>query len=100
MRSCLIVAVVLCYAQSASAHATSVSDDPPSIVIIFTDDQGDGGVSVLGAGVLPVTSNAPGRTRTRDLRFRRPLLYPAELPGLVMPILSTSGSASYWVDPA
>ncbi len=27
---------------------------------------------VFGTGVLPVTSNAPGRTRTRDLRFRSP----------------------------
>ena len=26
-------------------------------------------------------SCAPGATRTHDLRFRRPLLYPAELPG-------------------
>lgn len=26
--------------------------------------------------------NAPSTTRTCDLRFRRPLLYPAELPGL------------------
>ena len=27
-------------------------------------------------------NNAPGTIRTRDLRFRRPLLYPTELPGL------------------
>jgi hypothetical protein len=29
------------------------------------------------------TQNAPGAIRTRDLRFRKPTLYPAELRGLV-----------------
>src|SRR5262245_933143 len=33
--------------------------------------------------------SAPGATRTPDLRFRRPLLYPAELPGRVLVQLRT-----------
>lgn len=31
------------------------------------------------APAIPVTRNAPGRIRTSDLRFRKPMLYPAEL---------------------
>lgn len=34
-----------------------------------------------GLGPGSRRGSAPGRTRTCDLRFRRPLLYPAELPG-------------------
>lgn len=38
-------------------------------------------------------SNVPGQIRTADLRFRRPLLYPAELPGhFLLPPLADSTS--------
>ena len=38
--------------------------------------------------------NVPGATRTPDLRFRRPLLYPAELPGLRPKGTRSSGPAT------
>ncbi len=36
-------------------------------------------VSNTRQGLANVDKNAPGRTRTSDLRFRKPVLYPAEL---------------------
>ena len=43
------------------------------------------------------TDNAPGRTRTCDLRFRRPLLCPAELPGQTVLMIVWRGIWG-WID--
>ena len=37
---------------------------------------------VTPAGLKAENSNAPGRTRTSDPRFRKPVLYPTELRAL------------------
>ena len=39
----------------------------------------NGGSDASCRGMSSAVNNAPGRTRTCDLRFRKPLLYPAEL---------------------
>src|SRR5690606_33310443 len=48
-----------------------------------TRGKGPAGIGLPAEGKRPWKTGDPGRARTCDIRFRRPMLYPAELRGRV-----------------
>ena len=74
--------IVLYKSAVQDAHLSIIAAAFPGLRCLKINQTavGDSGIAQL---VRHKTKNAPGAIRTRDLRFRKPTLYPAELRGLV-----------------
>ncbi len=59
----------------------SITNYLESVKIIILNTQSNMKMDSFWGADLALKSGTPGATRTRDTRFRKPLLYPPELQG-------------------